>query len=336
MNRLFSFVSRVSYKGDRALYKNTVTTDDGDILPLATNLVLSVGKHTQIYFRLTKAEAPAYYEELSKADSGWIYLDVENGDTIAKALREYTTDVYTIFELDENGVHRYDVYIDKTAPELKLRISGDQEIDLKDDSNPQINGTSVEFLSLTDKFDKQAYVGLFTYSGQFIEAHYASDIAEFGKIEQGNYQLQVGDRSGNILVYKMFVSSVPLVVTIEESELTDGVTVLIKGRTKDEITRYEVYLNNEIETSTLPTSTVVSSTIRQTFHKPGIYYVIVQDKYGNKATVEYTYQRPVPVVKWSYQAGERFDDYDEKNIVCMNIIENHTAVYDVYTSTFVR
>ncbi len=317
------YVTSLSYAGDSAIYKNTVTLSNNNTYPLATNLELAVNSGTVLYYRLFETTT-------------WYKFTPTDGAYLSAYFKNQVSGIYEIREYDDNGISQFAIYYDATAPTLNIKLS---------DKSFELNGTvlnysgrTCSFVSMTNgenasEIDSQAYVAIYSYPSKKLQkVLYAADIPGY-ELASGNYYIQVGDRSGNIYTYKILLAETSLDVTITENESSNSLVVKVSNRDTDEIYSYEVYLNEVVVSSTLPDS------LTETFKDAGIYKVVVTDIYGETVTKTYNFAFKSPTIKWYYfNDNESYTAYDETNIVKLKLVddENSSKITNVYTASKVR
>ena len=318
--------NKLQFEGDKALYKNSVQVL-GNSYPLATNLVLDVGDLTTIYYQ--------YYGDVvpSEEPSSWTKLNIYDGALLGSLFGD--RGIYHIREFDEKGVSTYNVYIDHEQPVIRVYTDDDKEhqFNLPDDS-AVVNFSSKKFTinKLTDT-DDLAYVAIYKYPNmELIDVLY-SDYFSNGKTYQlsnGNYAVQVGDRSGNITTYYVIASDSEFILNAAENADKTAVIVTVLNRTEKEIYSYQIFLNGELLD--------VSFAERVVLRDPGIYRIVVRDIYGNERSKTVYHEAPTPNLVWYYYVGDRTVEYDPDHISRMELIEDESnpRITYVYASTRVR
>lgn len=310
-----AFVNSPVYEGDEGIYRNTVEID-GVSYPLATNMPITVVEGTSLYYR--------YYESTI-----WRPMDVIDGQLLSSVLKDNASGIYSIREYDENGVSEFTVYFDRTTPTLKMTINGEGYT--LDGTVINYSGNSAYINFMREEIDPYGYVAVYSYPSRILrDVIRRDDIADY-ELGSGNYYLQVGDRSGNIVTYTVLLSTTQVEVKIEESESQSGIIVRVLNRDDAEIYSYEVYLNEELLTGEYSATKI--------FKDPGVYRVTLVDIYGNSITETYEYNFPSPKISWYYlNSMGGFSKYDPDNIVSMIISQDETnpRISNVYTSTRVR
>ena len=307
--------SNVTYEGDKGLYIDAVRIEDKDY-PIATNVALYTADETKLYYR--------YYE----SDS-WYPLDANDGQILADVFAQNPSGIYTIREYGKDGISEYDLYYDRTAPTLKVKING--ETYYLDGTAVNFSGSTASIDALTGEIDDYAYVAIYSYPSKVLQTVLYGNEVDGYNLGSANYYIQVGDRSGNMLTYTFLLSNTALEVSITESQSQSGVIVRVANRDESEIYSYEVYLNEEIILSEF--------TETKSFKDPGIYRVVVTDIYGNTVTEVYEYEFPSPRMTWYYQnANGGYSKYDPDKIVNMIITDDNTSprTTNIYTSARVR
>ena len=315
-----NFVTNPVYVGDANLYQNNIKID-ADNYPLATNLQLSIGASSILYFKHYGA-------------SSWTKLDVEDGALLKNALSEQPSGLYTIREYGDAGICEFTVYIDRGLPQLSVTLNKGlaNETDIVlDGSITTINAKSVTLNELIGEIDPQAFVAIYSYPARSLQTVlYGSNINDFS-LTGGNYFLQVGDRSGNVVTYTVWTSDSQIELSVAENEAKTAVIVKVENRDDSEIYSYEVYLNEVIIDSEYSSYKI--------FRQAGIYRIEVVDIYGNRATSTITHENPSPELTWYYinDAGS-YSPYDENRPVKMVLEDDPSSsrTTNVHASTTVR
>ena len=277
------YVTNPTYNGDPSLYRNNVEVN-GESYPLATNLELEITEGTYLFYR---------YFETTK----WTQIDAEDGDILKNVLSAQSSGLYEIREYDENGVSQYTVYIDNSLPTVQA-ISN---VGLADETEITLNGefTNISCKSLTldeivNEADDLSYVAIYSYPNRrLIKVLYRDDAELKGyTLSGGNFYVQVGDRSGNSITYRVLTSDTQIDLTAKENDNKTAVVVKINNREANEIYSYEVYLNEVLIDSEFDTQKV--------YRESGIYRIVVKDIYGTEASVMITHESPSPDLTWYY------------------------------------
>jgi len=310
-----SFVNAVVYDGDVNLYKNTVNIGNA-VYPLATNMPITAGENTSLFYR--------YYES-----DFWYPLSISDGQTFSSLLSDNASGIYVIREYDLNGINEFAIYYDKNVPTLQVIINGEDYT--LDGTVSAYSGSTASLKSMLNEADPFAYVALYAYpSRRLIRVLYANEISDYD-LGSGNYYVQVGDRSGNIITYTILLSSTQLGVTLEESQSRSGIVARVLNREESEIYSYELYLNEELLTS--------EYSANRFYAEPGVYRLVVIDIYGNSVTRILEYEFPSPRITWYYlNSMGGYSKYDPDNVVNMMLSDdaNNSRITNIYTSTRVR
>ncbi len=291
-----SFKTALYFNGDSGIYSPTYKTKDAEY-PFAVQQ-LTVGEYTSFYFK--KHDGNNY----EKADvSGNFYLkDAING-----------TGIYDIIERDANGIREYSVYIDNDSPEISVSYDnnkGKQTLTIgKADAerNSSLNVKSFELLSVTDT-DEYAYIALFN-SGEVLKGvYFASDLSNASKsvsLDQGKYIIKVYDRSGNGFSFNLRISTESLADSCSVKNEPNNYIQFICTYSKDDIYRFEVYLDGVLLTDSV--DSLASGKI--TFRDGGKYRFYVEDLFGNVYDVcneSTTLIRELPKVTWYYEKNDEW------------------------------
>ena len=317
------FISGPTYNGDANLYQNEVTVNDVSY-PLATNLALNIDNSTSLYFK-----------ELEAGE--WQSLYAKNGQLLKNVLSTQATGVYTIREYANGGVSEFSFYLDKSVPQLNL--TKDEGLESKETITIGQNGiiditeltcTSVTLNGLTDA-DPQAYVAVYSYPNKSLQTVlYANEIENYA-LANGNYYLQVGDRSGNTYTIRVLTSDSDIELDVSENESNTGIIVKVNNRTESEIYSYEVYLNETLIDSEFAT--------RKIYRDSGIYRIEIVDIYGNRETRVITHESPSPDITWYYlNENDSYSVYDPSRPTRMILEDDLTSprTTNVYSSTLIR
>ena len=311
-----SFVSPISYAGDNDIYKNNITINE-TTYPLGTNMKIKMTPSTRLFYK---------YAGLGE----WVELIGEDSKLLSQILNSQVSGYYLFREYDDKGISEFSIYFDKIMPQLDVLV-GDAQMVL-DGQVQSFSNTSFTINGFIDEFDEYAYVAIYSYPNRkLLNVLYDSDIknAEINgyKLSDGNYYIQVGDRSGNVATYTVLLSTSNLVVEAETNESQTGIVIRVLNREESEIYSYEIYLN-EVLLSTEFVDTKL-------YKDPGIYRIIVSDIYGNTVTKIAEYQFKSPSINWYYLNSEgTYTKYDPSKIVNMVINEdsNSSRISNVFTS----
>ena len=307
-------------EGDMNIYQNSVKVQ-GISYPLATNMVLSVSDTTSLY----------YYYHGSTAGT-WNKLNAKNGDLLGRALAG-DRGIYTIKEYDQNGVSTFDVYIDHVYPIITAYIDGDYDTPyILPDSRgiTTFTGKTFTISTLTD-IDHLAYVAVFSYPQRVLKnVYYASDFAgnKSYTLTDGNFYVQVGDRSGNVTTYTVILSQTALLVEAAENASKTGVRVKVSNRDEKEIYSYVIYINGELKYTEYSPD--------KTYTDTGIYRIIVSDIYGNTESRTIVHEAPAPEVTWYYYVDDTPIAYDPAHESRMVITTDQTNPRLSYISSSSR
>lgn len=315
------FVSRVTYDGDKEIYKNKIVVDN-NTYPLATNMVLSANSSTRLFYKYA-------------GEGAWNELIIEDGATLAQLFSNQATGYYLFREYGDNGISEFPVYFDKTLPSLRIQL-GDEELDtVLDGTITAFTSTSFTIKAIQNEFDNLAYVAIYTYPGRTLsQVLYNSDLLANGGIvlTDNNYLIQVGDRSGNVVNYTVLLSNTELSIETTVLESQNGLIIQVLNREESEIYSYEVYLNERLITTEFSPKAV--------FKEPGIFRIVVRDIYGKDPVTKIVeYEFKAPEINWYYQNSDgNYAKYDSEHIVNMVIYqdENSSRISNVYTSTLLK
>ena len=307
------------YDGDKNIYKNTVLVDETEY-PLATNLSLSVSQSTTLYYQYFGA-------------SSWARIECEDGALLKEVLNDNISGVYAIREYDENGVSQFNVYLDKDLPVVHATVtnaSGSSEIKLDGTVN-EITCKSLAINDIVNEADDLAYVAIYSYPNKsLIKVLYPEDVQGY-VLSGANYYVQVGDRSGNSVTYRVLTSDSPIVMSVVENEDKTAVIVRVNNRDESEIYEFAVYLNEVLIDSTFAPYKI--------YRDAGVYRVEITDIYNNKNYVTLTHETPSPQLTWYYlNDNGGYSQYDPNNPVRLILEDSPTSPRTtyVYSSTLVK
>ena len=180
--------------------------------------------------------------------------------------------------------------------------------------------------------DDLAYVAIFTYPYKnLVNVLYANDFSGNKKqvLTNGNFYVQVGDRSGNITTYTVITSETEFVLEANENTAKTGVLVKVLNRDEREIYSYEVYINGELVYNTFASEAF--------YRETGIYRIVVTDIYGNTISKTVIHEAPTPEIIWYYYVD---DDtpvaYDPAHISRMKVIEDENNPRIIYINSSAR
>jgi len=307
------YVSDLRYAGDSDIYKNDVTVFDASY-PLATNMVLTIGTYTSLFYQYWGTPTP------DSEPTSWTRLNARDGDLLGALFGD--RGIYKIKEYDEKGVSTFDVYIDHEQPIISVYFNDDtaNPIDLPDSSgSTSFSPKKFTITKLTDT-DDLAYIAVFSYPYRnLLNVYYASDFVNNRKVTltNGNFYVQVGDRSGNITTYTVITSETEFVLEAAENSSKTGVLVKIINRDEKEIYSYEIYINGELK---------YTSFQQEAFYREtGIYRIVVTDIYGNTQNKTVIHEAPTPEIIWYYYVDEDTPMiYDPDHISRMKLIVDET------------
>lgn len=313
------YVSYPIYPGDKNIYKNTVHVAEQEY-PLATNMPLTVSKSTTLYYQIFGGET-------------WSRIECEDGALLKDVLSDNVPGVYTIREYDENGVSQFNVYLDKQLPEVHATVTnalGPSDITL-DGTSDAITCKSLAITSIINEADDLAYVAIYSYPAKsLIKVLYPEDVQGY-VLSGANYYVQVGDRSGNTVSYRVLTSDSPIDMSVVENEDKTAVIVRVNNREEAEIYEFAVYLNEVLIDSTFDTYKI--------YRDPGVYRVEITDIYNNTDYVTLTHETPSPRLTWYYlNEGGGYSQYDPNNpvrLILEDSVSSPRTTY-VYSSTLVK
>ncbi len=318
------FVTPAKYDGDKNIYQNNVTVNNQSCA-LATNMIIKADDATRLFYKY--------------GDSNFTEITVIDGVRLQELMSNQATGLYTIREYGRKGICQYTIYFDKSVPGLSVSIGNTSSIldgSITNFSSDTfiIKQLGVQSDTLPKEVDDLAYIAIYSYPGRsLIDVLYPQDLNSDDKnykLENKNYYIQVGDRSGNIVTYTVLLSNSELKVETYENDSKTSVVVKVLERDENEIYSYEVYLNETLVTTEFAES--------RTFKEPGIYRIIVRDIYGNEVvkTIEFNYK--TPDITWYYQNNDSYSKYNPDKIVRLVIYddESNSRYTNVYTSALIK
>ncbi len=316
-----NYVTNPTYAGDPKLYVNNVEVDDVEY-PLATNMPITFDPSSVVYYQY--------------AEGDWNRLRFEDGQTFRNVLT--SPGIYHIREFGEGGVSDYSFYLDPKLPLINATMNkgiagSEQDIvinqNVDDNTDRNITCKNIVFNSMED-IDPYAYVAIYSYPNNVLQkVLYKEDIANY-MISDGNYYVQIGDRSGNVITYVVQTSSSDLTLSVEENESKTAVFVNT-NRDESEIYSFEVYLNEVLIDNEYAS--------RKVYRESGCYRVEVTDIYGNSVYETLVHSSPSPDITWYYlNDNGGYSIYDENKPVKMILKDDPSGARttNVYTSTHVR
>lgn len=325
---------QIAFAADKNIYKSSIYVGEQgsaayNEYPIVGNFALP---EETLFQYMTYAQYKSY-EANGMINPAWISLDSESAKSF---INVFASGVYYIREISIDGVSVYAIYVDKEAPKVTFYNT---------DDNGNFREIPVDATEILDIRTKDLYIGSFAASEydrlSYVAVYKASNFALVGvysasdvddapiRLDDGNYYLIVADRSGNHYTITAKVSSSDLECQIKESP--DRYIKLTCNRKSEQILIYEVYLNNELVSSTYAAE--------QNFDKAGVYSIYIQDIYGNVFTCEHTFTRKYPTVTWKYLGTDgKYHTYDAKNenndgFAMMWIVDNQ---YRISTSVKTR
>ena len=313
-----TYLVKPTYSGDVSLYQNKVTIDNVQY-SIATNLIFDIDENTFVYYRYIESEI-------------WEQLNLIEGRTLSDMFGDKASGIYKLREYSSQGVCEYNIYFDKTTPTLTIDLNGVETI--LDGTVVKLSGSNVVIKSLNAEIDPYGYVAIYTYPSKALKTVlYKDDINPSNgyELDSANYYLQVGDRSGNMTIYTLLLSSSLLEVTATENTTNTGIYIKVLNREESEIYSYEVYLNEMLVSSEFAESKL--------YKDPGIYRIVVTDIYGNTVTTTKEFEFASPEIIWYYlNASGSYSRYDSSKPVNMIIRDDATSsrISNVYTSSLIR
>jgi len=283
----YQYITAIKYEGDSGIYSPNITYMSGKYT-LASTMQWNISEYSRSFIYVGKE---------------WKRITKELGTSLKSQVT--TTGVYKIREIDENGVREYDVFIDEEAGTLvaTLTVAGSTKGISQSyafNKNERIYDVAAQTFTINDltlEYDTLAYVMVYqTAANKLLNILSYSDIKSYGtkggyKLNQGRYYLKIYDRTGNNYQINLVLNSTDLVPSIEEDP-NQSIKLIVPNRTEEDIKIFEVYLDGEKLEQTFVTPIV--------FKDSGIYTFVIQDWYGNSKTIQYNFERTVPVITWKY------------------------------------
>ncbi len=287
----YFFTSPVSFGGDSGIY-SPYHVEENISYPIAVQK-LTASDYTTIYYK--EHVTGTTYEKLT-LDGEFYLKDLIKG-----------TGIYDIIERGEDGVREYSVYIDNTAPELKVIYDNNEITITKDfaDRSQSLNVKSFTFDTLTDE-DEYAYIAVFT-SGEKYQGAYLVSEASGISLGEGRYIVRVYDRSGNNYSLNVRISTEDLSSACSFTNEKNKYVRFECKYSQDDIYRFEIYLDDVLIVSNV--SSLKKNAI--TLKDAGEYRFYIEDLFGNVYEERTTLVREVPKVDWYYVKDGTPIKYDE-------------------------
>lgn len=284
-----------TFVGDPDIYNSMITPAGFDACSLATTYQFVYSNYTKLFYAKDDGTGKIPEAQLNVLPEGTVFgeLDLVEG-------------IYWIREIDENGARDYQVYIDKTAPSVKIRYvnADDEQFTMSLDSS--VNGLtygwkSIEILEITNEIDDMAYVAVYKKNGVLYGVYRKDEIPTNGvQIPEGLYYFEILDRSGNMYKINIALTDSPLEVKVR---IEDSRYIKVDcNREENQIVSYEIYLDDLlISTNYLPSAS---------YYQSGSYRIYVRDSYGFKYDQSFELRRDLPVVTWYYNENSTYVQYD--------------------------
>lgn len=302
-NKGEEFRSVVVYEGDPNIYDSFVTpAGEEEPCSLVTTFVFSYGEFTKLFYTnqtiTTESGEQPNAKEFKLLPEGTVFgsLNIDSG-------------VYWLRECDENGVRDFKVYLDKSAPGLTITYENakgesiDRELDSSVDGM-SVNGKTLKikgFSATVAEIDAMAYVAVFKKNGLLLNVYRREDIPTAGvEIGEGQYYLEIADRSGNMYKISVSLNSTPMEVKVVPEE--NRHVRITCNRDVTEIKDFEIYLDNKLIESNYSSSV--------TYYQSGVYTIHIEDWFGNTFNYNYELKRELPKVNWYYDENDNYIAYD--------------------------
>ena len=319
-----AFAKAIFYDGDAKIYNSTIT-ESGKSYNLATNLeLLTDSSYTRLFYK-------------GKDNTSYTEIDLTKYTNLSQVIT--ASGVYDLIELGALGIRKYSVYIDKDAPILTGYIqdlNGNTATKEFDKSSQGITYTTKSFsfgqFSEIEK-DDFAYVSVWKYltnkTGELLNVYSRSDLQSNSFVlENGDYHIEVYDRSGNGYSFIIRVNAQNFVC--ETIEKKDEYIMVTCNREKNEIQAYEIYLDGELLTS--------KYSQKQRFEQSGVYSIHIVDIFGNEYNYEINFQRTYPTVTWQYydSASGGYVPFDYETSKKMRITRVNDTTFNIVTSSLLQ
>ena len=319
-----AFAKAIFYDGDTKIYNSTIT-ESGELYNLATNLELSTNSsYTRLFYK-------------GKNNTSYTEIDLTKYTNLSQVIT--ASGVYDLVELGSLGVRGYSVYIDKDAPILTGYLQDSEGNIIPKEFNKSSQGITYTTKSFSfgqfSEIEKDdfAYVSVWRYltnkTGELLNVYSKSDLQSNSYVlENGDYHIEVYDRSGNGYSFIIRVNAQNFVC--ETIEKKDEYIMVTCNREENEIQTYEIYLNGELLTS--------KYSQKQKFEQSGVYSIHIVDIFNNRYDYEINFQRTYPTVNWQYYdsvfGGYVPFDYDTSKK--MQITRVNDTTFNIVTSTLLQ
>ena len=318
-----AFAKAIFYDGDTKIYNSTITESD-ETYNLATNLELSTnGNYTRLFYK-------------GKDNTSYTEIDLTKYTNLSQVIT--ASGVYDLVELGAVGVRQYSVYIDKDAPILTGYLQNSNGNTITQEFNKSSQGVTYTTKSFSFgafnsiEKDEFAYVSVWRYltnkTGELLNVYSRSDLENNSYVlDNGDYHIEVYDRSGNGYSFIVRVSSQDFLCETIEKE-NENITVSC-NREENEISAYEIYLNGELLTSKYAQ--------KNKFELSGVYTIYIRDIFNNEYNYEIDFQREYPTVSWQYydKSLDEYVYYDDTSKK-MKITRIDETTYKIVTSTLLQ
>ena len=317
-----SFDKAIVYNGDTKIY-NSIFAEGNESLPIATNFEFENLSTRKLLYK-------------NRNNTTYTEIDLTKYTTMSEIIN--SSGIFDIIEMEENGVKKFSVYVDKDAPSLLGYIqSTDGSIQTKtfDKNANGITFTAKSFtfgeIDETEK-DELAYVSVYRYSttstGELLCTYLRSDLIENAYVlTDGDYHIAVYDRCGNNYSFILRINSKSFVCDVVETK--DEYITVTCNREENQILTYQVYLNGDLISSTYSQ--------KQRFTQSGSYKVYICDIYNNEYTKEIDFSRSYPALTWQYYDAD-FGDYVtySETSTKMKITRVNETTFKIITSALLQ
>ena len=320
------FKTSVSFVGDSEVYASTYTFDADSYMYSANELTAS--DYTIIKY---KNHDGTDYVNL-KVTSSYYLKDLING-----------TGVYDIIERDENGGRAYSVYIDNSAPEIKVSYkmnNSNTEVTVNESYAKTMGMLYVKdfnFISIEDT-DDYAYVAVFSSSNGITKGSlygtFLKDEINGVTLTNGSYIVEVCDRLGNIYSFVVNVSTENYAAECEINNVTNSYLRFTYKFPQDYIDIFEVYYDGILMYDKAAISTSLKNYIN--FTTAGEYRFYIKDKFGNVYEQTQKFVIELPTVTWYFEQNGSTVPYTTTDQVGLIVKQLGSTTYMVTSKSDVK
>ncbi len=318
------FENEISWLGDESIYSSFVDLS-GKSYKICADSTISLDNYSKLYYK-KKNTQESQYTEIP------ITYDGVNLKSILSS-----SGVYTFCDVDKNGIRIFDVYVDYDAPELNfslIMVDGTNwnSVLTITSAGRVFYGKKASLNNISLEVDDYCYVAVYKYyrasANVLLNVYRQEDFLRNSIIlENGEFEVKIGDRSGNSYSFFVFVNDEDLFVDVVQ--VANSYILVNCNRQSEQIDFYEVYLNNKLIANTYAASAK--------YIEGGVYRIFIQDIYGGvfNQTIEFT--REYPVVAWKYLKDNSYVLFDETQaedeIAPMSLTQTEVSQYMIITNT---